>query len=312
MASADKVIAEAAERLGFSVRNENPIAYGIREGYPAQIAALRNDSHEIHLAMTVRYWGPNEDGTVQTSLAAAPEMQSAGISASQIRAGKGIATVTRKAGLFGFKTETVLSEFDALLRSVRHLAGPPPSGCAACGTNSQAEMVLINNLVEVLCPPCRERLHQDVAAAQAAYNSLPLNFPLALLTAGALAVLVAVAWAAGVVFLNRMSWLLAMGLGAMIGFGASKAAGRGAVRVQVATGVATICSVLLGQILVAAYLVHQGAAGRAVDWVNFIGQIPQILIGGKFNTLFALVAGGVGATYAIRAAAAPKLDVSVG
>jgi len=59
--------------------------------------------------------------------------------------------------------------------------------------------------------------------------------------------------------------------------------------------------------------VHQQArrGGQQVDWVAFAGDAPNILwhLGGE--TLFALGGGLIGAWYAARLAARPKIEVRV-
>jgi hypothetical protein len=71
--------------------------------------------------------------------------------------------------------------------------------------------------------------------------------------------------------------------------------------------------VLLGELLLVAYHVRQQAqrASQQVDWVAFAASAPTILwqLGGE--PLFALIGGLVGAWYATRWAARPKIEARV-
>ena len=62
-----------------------------------------------------------------------------------------------------------------------------------------------------------------------------------------------------------------------------------------------------------AYHVQQRArrGGQQVDWVAFAGDAPNILWQLGTETLFALDGGLIGAWYAARLAARPKIEVRV-
>jgi hypothetical protein len=83
--------------------------------------------------------------------------------------------------------------------------------------------------------------------------------------------------------------------------------------VQVLGALATVISVLLGELFLVGYHVQQQARrlGQTVDWPAFFASAPTILwqLGGE--TLFALGGGLIGAWYAARLAARPTIEVRV-
>jgi len=133
------------------------------------------------------------------------------------------------------------------------------------------------------------------------------------MTAAVTAAVAALAWAGIAVATNRMFWAVAIGSGALIGYCTSRVVGRGGIAVQGVTGVFTVISVLLGQALFLAWQVHQHAQARGlkVDWKVFTAYIPSLLWADTGSTLFALGGGLLGAYYAVKRAAKPKLEVRV-
>ena len=75
----------------------------------------------------------------------------------------------------------------------------------------------------------------------------------------------------------------------------------------------TLVSVLLGELLLVGYHLQQQAqrSGQQVDWAAFATAAPNILwrLGGE--TAFAVGGGLLGAWYATRMAARPKLEARV-
>jgi len=173
--------------------------------------------------------------------------------------------------------------------------------------------MLLNDVVDRVCPSCIERLRHDVRRASQQYDDLPLNLPLAVMTAAVTAAVAALAWAGIAVATNRMFWAVAIGSGALIGYCTTRVVGRGGIAVQGVTGVFTVISVLLGQALFLAWQVHKHAQARGlkVDWKVFTAYIPSLLWADTGSTLFALGGGLLGAYYAVKRAAKPKLEVRV-
>ena len=209
--------------------------------------------------------------------------------------------------------DRVAAQLGALLGAVK-LAGPPPAAvCRLCGSTSGSDPVLINEIVDRVCPACVERLQHEAKLAAQRYEELPVNVPLATLTAAALAVVAALVWAGIAIATNRMFWLIAIGGGALIGWGTIRAAGRGGRVPKVLGAAFTVISVLLGQVLFVAYQFQKYAQsqGGTVNWNVFASKIPVILADLGGDTLFALGAGLVGAFYAVRSAGKPRLEVTV-
>jgi hypothetical protein len=207
----------------------------------------------------------------------------------------------------------VAAEFETLLRAVKSAAPAPPAGCRQCRSSSGAEPILLDGLVDRVCPSCVERLQHEAKLNAAQYERLPMNLAFAVVVAAILAVLSAGVWAAIALATNRIFWALAIGIGVVIGWGTTRAAGKGGLPVQVTGALFTIVSVLLGQIFFMAWLVNQYAEshGTHVDWNEFATEVPELLWESGASTLFALAGGLLGAWYAIGKAGKPKLDVSV-
>jgi hypothetical protein len=208
---------------------------------------------------------------------------------------------------------TIVTELDALLTAVKLATAPPAAVCRLCGSTSGSTPILVNGVIDRVCPACIERLQHDVKRAMAQYDDQPANLPLAIIVAAVLALVTAVGWAVITVGTQRMFWVVAVGGGVLVGWGTTRAAGRGGRAVQVIGVVFTLLGVLLGEVLVLAYHVKEYAATRqfAVEWAEFARTVPHMLWASGGDTVFALGGGLVGAYYAARMAAKPKLEVKV-
>jgi hypothetical protein len=147
----------------------------------------------------------------------------------------------------------------------------------------------------------------------ARYEDQPANLPLAVITAAALALVTAIGWAAVTIATHRMFWLVAVGGGLLVGWGTTRAAGRGGRSVQAVGVVFTLLGVLLGEIFVIAYRVKEYVTARhlTISWMDFAEAVPRLLWASGAETLFALGGGLIGAYYAARKAAKPTLAVKV-
>ncbi|MGD8451467.1 MAG: hypothetical protein PVJ57_06580 [Phycisphaerae bacterium] len=149
--------------------------------------------------------------------------------------------------------------------------------------------------------------------AQAAYDARPTRVTLAIVAAAVTGLVGAAIWAFVAIKFEMMFWLLAIGIGVAIGVATAKAAGKGGWLVQFISIVATVVSVVAGNVMVYAYGWSQASAeeGIPVDWPMFVRYIPEMLVEGGSDTLFALGGGLIGAFYAARLAGREKLEVHV-
>jgi hypothetical protein len=167
-------------------------------------------------------------------------------------------------------------------------------------------------VVDRVCPACAERLQHEARQASARYDEAPLNLPLAVAAAAALAVAGGAAWAGIAIATHRVFWLVAIGVGLAIGWATTKAAGKAGRVVQVLGALATVISVLLGELFLVGYHVQQQARRRRPGGGLAPSSPPlphPLQLGGE--TLFALGGGLIGAWYAARLAARPTIEVRV-
>jgi hypothetical protein len=305
--------AAAGEKLGLPPHANRKIAFGVRDGFLVQVEIAKMGNAEV-VQETVRFMDAARDEAVRQALPQSAELAGKKIKAKAVTVKDGAAVYRHAKAMFSTPSpEAIAGEVDALVSAVK-LAGPPPAAqCRVCGGAGGVDPILVNGLVDRVCPGCVERLQHEAKKAAEEYEKRPLNLPFALVTAAVLAVIGALAWAGLTIATNKMYWLVAIGVGALIGVGTAKAAGKGGLPVQVIGAVFTVASVLLGQVLITAWFVSQTAKklGGTVDWGKFISNIPDILVEGGSDTVFALAGGLLGAYFAAKAATKPKHEVKV-
>jgi hypothetical protein len=310
MAKLTDTIAAAGAKLGLSSTRAG-LVFGLKDGYPVQLAARRTNNHEAVVEI-IRYDDAARDQAVCQAIQASAK--AGGIKARQLKVGDGLVVYEHPRRLFGsLRADAVAAELEALLRAVKDAAPARPASCRLCRSSTGAEPMLLNGVVDRVCPSCVERLQHEAKITARQYESLPMNMPLAVLVAAILAVVSAAVWAAILIGTNRMYWAIAIGIGAVIGWGTTRAAGKGGLPVQVTGGLFTIASVLLGQVFFIAWLANKYAESRGthIDWNAFAAAVPGLLWESGADTLFSLGGGLLGAFYAIRRAGKPKIEVSV-
>jgi len=306
-------VLDAGRRLGLGLPPGSKVAFGERDGYLVQLAAGYEGNVECALEV-IRYGDATRDAAVRDAVARSPELDGLGIRAKKITIADGVLVHKRARRLFrSLDPATLAADVEALLRAVKQATAPAPARCRVCGSDSGREPVLINNVVDRVCPACLERMQQDAKRASRAYDERPIRAGSMVLVAAGLALVTAAVWAGIAITTNRMFWLVAIGAGALIGWGTAKAAGRGGRAVQAAGVLFTLVSVLLGQVFFIAWQLQQYARQRGlrVDWNWFATHVPQLLWSTGADTLFALGGGLFGALYAARRAARPRIELDV-
>jgi hypothetical protein len=313
MASLADTVAQVGSRLGLKSVPDRKLAYGIRDCYLVEVACGRDGNTECVVEI-IRHSDAARDPAVRDAIGRSAEVAAKGVKPKRVKVEDGM-VVHRHPVIFFQRpgADAVAAEVDALLHAVQTASPPAPARCRVCGSDSGAEPVLLNGVVDRVCPACTERLQHEVRQAMERYDAAPLNLPLAVLTAAVLAGLGAVVWAGLAVATHRVFWFVAIGAGLLIGWGTTMAAGKRARPVQVTAAVFTLVSVLLGELLLVGYHLQQQAqrSGQQVDWAAFATAAPNILwrLGGE--TAFAVGGGLLGAWYATRMAARPKLEARV-
>lgn len=312
MASVAETIQDVGRRLGLQAAAGGAIVYGVKDGYLVEVA--RGGEGGDSVVEIVRHDDPSRDAAVLEAVRTSAELAARGLKPANVSVDGGVVVYKRGRRLFrSLDAAAVAADVEALLRAVKASSAPAPAVCRVCKSTSGSDPILLNGVVDRVCPACIERLQHEVKQAVQRYEDLPLNLPLAVVTAAVLAVVAAVAWAGIAIATNRMFWIVGIGAGLLIGWGTTKAAGRGGLAPQAVGGIFTVISVLLGQILFVAYHSQQYARARggSVNWDMFVSRLPTILwdLGG--DTLFALGGGLIGAYYAARFAAKPRLEVTI-
>jgi hypothetical protein len=251
-----KIIDEAGVSLGLSFRPNAETVMGMKEGYPAQVL-IRRKGNNLVLSGVVRYDDKSMDKVLKDSLAGMPELAHAGIKTKALEIGGGMLMLNFTKGIRGFpKVDEFSRKMEVLVQALKSMVPSPGLKCRVCGQAAVDQPVLINGLVDRACAGCIEKLDAETRDLQAAYDSLPMNIPLAILAGAVLAIVGAAVYGGIMIATNRMFWILAIGIGILIGKGAGKAAGRLGLEIQAISGLFTIASVLLGLVFFAGYGIH--------------------------------------------------------
>jgi hypothetical protein len=183
MVSVTKAVEEAGRRLGLSMAQDGEIAYGLKDGYLVELARGRGDSGESVVEI-IRYVDPGHDQAVREAIRDSAAVASRGIKAANVEVGDGVVVYKSPEGLFRtVLADQVVDELDALLGTVKAVCGRAPVACRLCGSTSGSEPILLNRLIDRICPACIERLQHEAKRAGEQCEALPLNLPLAMLRA---------------------------------------------------------------------------------------------------------------------------------
>jgi len=308
-----KIIHEAGVSLGLTFRPNEETVMGMKEGFPTQVLIRKKGNNEV-LSGVVRYDDKSMDQVLKDSLAAMPELRQAGVKKKALEISDGMLIFNATRGITGFpKADDFARKMELLVGTMKNIVSAPGLKCRKCGWTTVDQPVLINGLVDRACPGCIEKLDAETREQQASYEALPMNIPLAILVAAVLCIVGAVVYGGIIIATNRMYWVIAIGIGILIGKGAGKAARRLGWEVQVLSGLFTIISVLLGLLFYAGYGLHAHALkqGLTVNWTFFLKNTVGIFVLMKSNALFSLGGGLVGAYYATRYTRKPKIEMKV-
>ncbi len=306
------VVSQAGQQLGLESQSRQFGVYGELDGYPIQLTAGRIKNTDC-VAGLIRHGSEDADEAIRGALAMV-NAASAGIKPEDVKVEDGFVVYTQKRGFVrNIDVQSVKAAFDEIFRAVKSSSEPPPRVCRLCGSAEVAGVKLLDGVVDRVCVGCIDKIHSAVAEARAAYDAVPTNYVTAAAAGLVLAVVGAVVWAGIGIAIERMFWIVGIGIGLLVGFGVSKSAGKGGAVIQVMCIAFTVFSVLLGQLFLMGYVLREQAAqeGAYIDWGKFAAAAPDLLIGTGSETVFALGAGLIGAYYAARMAGRVKIDVQV-
>ncbi|MRR16276.1 MAG: hypothetical protein EG826_07450 [Deltaproteobacteria bacterium] len=308
-----EVLQEVAAKVGINANTGQKIFYAMKDNFPVQFYESSDGSNPA-IRGVIRFDEAGKDKLIKDALFNDKGVIESKLKSKNIKVADGIVRLKwNRIVFYGYpRPEKIAKQYLSVFGVVKSLCGAPGLKCRECGSEIDGP-VLVNGLVDRLCPHCIEALKKRVEDVKAAYEAMPVNYPLGITAAVVLALVGAALWGGVTAATNKMYWAIAIVVGAAIGWGTTKAAGKGGFPIQVIVFCATLISVLLGMIFFAGYLIHAKVtdAGRSVDWVLFVRNLPGILLNMKGNVAFSMIGGGVGAVYAVARAAKPHLAVKV-
>lgn len=304
-----KLVESTARSLGLTAAAPGGIAYGVADGFPAQVQLVRRNN-ATDLRILFRHAGEARLDDLRRALDESPEVKASGVERKRVEidANKAVVTVRQRAILGLPNAKVVLSRAQAVLGVLKAASSPAANTCRLCGSAAPDEPVLLEGVVDRVCPTCIERLEEEARQAAAEYHARSANLPFGLLAA-------LVAGAAGgalyggvMVATHTMVWALAIVTGLMVGLAAVKGAGKGGRPVQAIAAVVTVVSVLAGLLAFMAWQINSQvtAQGGTVNWARFVAMSPRLLVAAGGDTIFSLGGGLFGAWTAIKKASPPE------
>jgi len=312
--SMPQIVSQVGAQLGVEVDGRHSALFCMKDGFPIQLSETRHNNSKS-LVGIIRFDDASQTETVQQALRN-PAVEQTGLKSKAVKVEDGVVTLRWHSGITGYgKPQKLANQFASVLSSVKTVVKEPGLRCRQCNSSEVNAPLLINGVVDRLCPACIDLLAQQATAARQAYDAIPVRVPRMLLVTAVASLLGAGVWAGITSATNTMYWLVAIGIGAAIGWSTTKAAGKGGLPVQAVTVAATLASVLIGQCcfvgaMINQYALQQGAEPALLDVAL---AVPGVLFDGESigDLLFALGGGLIGAMSAAARAAKPKLDVSV-
>ena len=311
MAAIGKSITEAGRRMALADAPDGKSVFGELGGRVVQI--LPGTQHP-NAVTRVRVDDLPETETLLPKILASTEFQAGSLNRRSAAVADGFAVYTQaKPSFRSLKPEAIEAAARAFASSVVAAAGRRPAGCRRCKAEQGAAPMLFGGVVDHLCERCVAKAKTEIEFARQQYESIPMNVPAAVGAGFACALVGAAAWAGSVVLTDRMYWVLGVGVGALVGWGMSRAAGRSGLPIQVLAGLMTVVAMLLGEIAYFAHLQNKAAAaeGATVDWGAFLGHVPSLLGDAIHDTLFTVGAGVVGAIAAVSKSGAKEFRADV-
>lgn len=305
-------IKQAARSWGLPQRVNSKIEFGEKDGVAVQMMEGRDGNSSAFVGI-LRWDKADRDGLVRERLKASERLKEAGIKPSQVKIENGMAVYTLP---FAFSigmpdADQLVKRMQALLNEIKTVVGEASRGCLVCGTDV-SEPALINNVVGRICPGCQEKARVEAKQLSEAYDAIPTRWFRAVLVGTVLMIVGAVVWDASIIYLERMYWILAIGIGIAIGWATTKAAGKGGLGVQVLSGTLTVLAVVGGMlVLFAVAALGQALENTASGSVSLFPIFTSILSEAAGDLAFAGIGSLIGAVSAAQRAGKPKFDVAV-
>lgn len=294
-----EILTSVAESLGLKQIEPGGVAYGLVDGFPTQVQLTEGKSIKV----LFRHAGEDNEVELRSAIAQSPEVKASGMKLALVGVDPGSVMLTITDGFARLPSqEVILLRVRAVLQVLAAVSTAPVPTCRLCGSETGAEPVLWDGIVDLVCPACVARVDEEAQQAAAAYRSRSANLPLGLVCAIGMGIVGGALYGGVMAATDRMFWLLAIVTGILVGFGAAAGAGKGGPAVQAIAAVVTVLSVLAGELGFMAYQIDKEAiaGGATVDWSLFLARSPELLVGAGTATLFSLGGGLLGALVAIR------------
>ena len=308
-----KIIKDLATQIGILYTPEQNSIYSIKDDYPIQFFES-SDRNATSLIGVIRFDDGNKDRLVKDTILQDKNIQNTGLKPKTVDVTNGIISLKWLKGVTGYpKLEKIIEQFMSVLNAIKPMVSGPGLKCRMCGSKDINGPILIDGLVDRICTQCIENLQKQAAQVKAAYEALPTNYVLAIITASVLALIGAAVWSGILISTQTMYWMIAILIGVGIGWCTTKAAGKGGTAVQIIVFSSTVISVLLGMIFYIGFIIQTEAseAGEFINWGEFILNIPYFLMQIKEDVAFSLGGGLIGAFFAASKAGKPKLEIKV-
>lgn len=313
MGKLQKNIKKAGLLWELPANNKDNTVFGEKGGVGVQMLAGKNKNNNETFIGVVKWGNQDKDDTVRRYLSESSTLLRTGIKMKEIEVKDG-AVVYTKPITVSFSppsSKQMVQRMQTLVDEVTSAVGTIAPDCRTCGAKN-TEPVLINGIVDRICSACIEKVRIEAQNLAAAYEAIPVRWIRALATASILALIGAIVWDAVIIFTHTMFWLLAIGIGVVIGWATTKAAGKGDLSIQVVSGFFTVLSVVGGMTV----LYVLAALGQAMENNSFNASLFQEIFFGSLkesigDIVFATAGGLIGAAVAAQRAGRPSFDISV-
>jgi hypothetical protein len=305
-------IKEAARLWGLPQHLNSKIEFGEKDGMAVQMMEARQGNSAAFRGI-LRWGTADRDALVRERLKNSEQLKEAKIKPGQVKIENGMAVYTLPFSFsFGIpEARQLVKRMQALVNEIKLAVGEISLGCLNCGTDV-SQPVLINGVVGRICAACQEKARVEARRLSEAYDAIPTRWVRAVVVGTILMIVGAVVWDASMIYLKRMYWVLAIGIGIAIGWATTKAAGKGGLGVQVMSGVLTVVSVVGGMlVLFAVAALGQSLDKDTVDSAVFSANFSAILSSAAGDLAFAGIGSLIGAVAAARRAGRPSFEVAV-
>jgi hypothetical protein len=216
---ANSAVENLARRLGLGSGGTGRVRFGLLERFPAQVAPL----DEGNLRALLRY---DAGKAVEARQAVVSRAVVAGIEPKNLYVGDDAVGVVIRHRLFrGLPSlETQEKQVRAVAAALQQAGAVPLERCAECGARELGNPVLLRGRVDRVCPSCVARLEEQNRAAQRTYLARPVSLAGATLGALACAAIGALAYGGIIVATGRMLWIVPIGTGGLVAWGAIRGA----------------------------------------------------------------------------------------